>query len=246
MLLVSGQNTPNKKIMVEFSSIIDTDLGCLHYVHEHYNNPKYINQDVWECDFDTIRTDLLNREDPNPISIAVIQNDNAKQVQDLLYKTILDTNNPDIYSKVLEHSTITSVATVLHYMIETNSQYQIEVLCNASVATLEKDLLSRFAPELTSRIITTPKDQVNLKDYDTVIIRNLSSTSDYANPEKIFGVNIICMGYAYNLQYLQEYGEWIPNIKHTNLIPKNTVSYMDVYSDKDKIKLEKKEVPNNE
>ena len=54
-----------------FNTLIDLDFGILRMIQAEYNNPKFIDQNIMQMTTKEVRYALLNRDDPNPVTVCI-------------------------------------------------------------------------------------------------------------------------------------------------------------------------------
>ena len=69
--------------LVMFNTLIDLDFSILRMIQAEYNNPKFIDQKIMRMTTKEVRFALINRDDPNPLSICIKDKDIADNIRKL-------------------------------------------------------------------------------------------------------------------------------------------------------------------
>lgn len=233
MVVSMEPSAPNNRIMIEAEAILDIDFGVLYVANKKYNNPKFIDQSIWDLTKEDMTMRFLKRKFPSPLSAILTEDCNNESTCEKLFNDMWEQE----YSQIIEHSEITAVTDVIYALMnDTNSQYKITIVSDSKMAYAVTEVLKGISNGIT--ISVKPKEEIDLMDFDTVIVKDYRSLEKYKkhfddpNTPPFIGVNIIGLGYAFNLVEIEGYDAWAPRREFTNkYAPKNSVSFMDVYKD---------------
>ena len=174
-------------LLVEFDSIIDTDLGLLYLMKNEYNKA-YIRDELLNSNDEYFfKCELLTRETVNPLTVILKKEylDNAND----LYFEILEKD----YSKVLIYSKPNSMFTMVYNYVKLQSNIiDTTILCkNEEEKQLIRSLLNNV------RIIIGDREKINLQPYDTMFVKDYYNTLKYKNLKE---KNIYILRYNFNLE----------------------------------------------
>lgn len=209
-------------ILVAFNALIDLDFSLLRLVQARYNNPKFIDQKVMTMKTVQVKGALLNRSDPNPLSICM-----DKQNADTIYKQIMERDYNDLLSS--DFISVTGVFFLIS-VYTSMPDIQVTVLC----ASKEEEAVIRKYHSKVNVIVKEDPSQLVLDDYTDFIFKNASDIYKFKN---IFNEKrILLLNYRYNCYINDEESEVMPDLKLSYYLWNtgySKVSIMDTYSKKD-------------
>lgn len=178
-------------ILVPFELIIDIDLGLIKLVRFHYNNGKYFYRGITKGPDNGIRYLLMNREDPNPLSIAYINRDTDKETMDSFYDQFMERE----YESILKLSPGTSVLDVMGIAnADKDHVVRFTVLCKNE---LEKDVITNRKIPAHNIIVSTPED-VDLSKFNCIYVKKWDDLDKYRG---IVSKEIYIPNYKFNVTY---------------------------------------------
>lgn len=208
--------------LVMFNSIVDLDFAVLRMIQAEYNNPKYIDQSVMSMSVKQVKTALLNREDPNPLTICI----KDKDVADSIYKEIMTTRYGDLL-KEDKYLTITGIFFMLS-VYETQENTHINIVCGNE---LEKQIVRKYHKNVNI-IEPNALSDINPDDYTEFIFKYWKDILKFDKPfnEK----RILLLNYKFNTTTYDnviypesEVSYWLWNNGYSN------VALIDTYSRND-------------
>ena len=233
MVVSMEPSAPNTNIMIEAEAILDIDFGVLRNAYAKYNSPTYVDQSVWNLSKGEMTKRLLKRKYPSPLSAILIDKYNTEAISKKLFDDMWEQD----YSYIIDKSEITAVTDVIYAMMNDNkSQYKITIVTDSKLSYAVTEVLKGISNGI--KFLVKPKEEIDLMDFDTVIVKDFRSLEKYKrhfddpNSPPFIGVNIIGLGYAFNLFEIEGYNAWAPRREFTNkYVPKNSMTFMDVYKD---------------
>jgi hypothetical protein len=148
--------------LVMFNSIIDLDFAVLRMIQAEYNNPKYIDQSVMSMTVKEVKSALLNREDPNPLTICI----KDKEVAVSIYQEIMSTRYGDLL-KEDKYLTITGIFFMLS-VYETQENTHINIVCGNE---LEKEIVRKYHKNVNI-IEPNALSDIDVNSYTEFIFKN--------------------------------------------------------------------------
>lgn len=175
--------------LIPFNLIIDTDMGILKLLRFKYRNDKYFYKGI-VCGTDTcLQYTLINRKDPNPISIAHKYSETEHDIIDNYYNQFIERE----YKDIIDLSCTTSLADVVKINeLNKDKIVRITILCSNE---LEKNALEKRKINSFKTIISDPHD-IDLSKYDCLYIKNISDLDKYKN---VTGLSIYIANYGFNI-----------------------------------------------
>ena len=217
----NNSNSQKTKILTEFDTVIDLDLGLMKLVQEKYNNPKYIDQRIMHLSLHDVKQELLNRTHECPLSICIKDIETAKS----LYMDFIDTK----YDEILENHSKTGVFKLMK-TYDNADNMEVTILCSSQK---EADIVHYYSK--TMKTLVKKHDQVDIKNYGVYFLKSLPRIFVFNG--KFYNVHIFIMGYMYNL-YRAPDGILFPNPAIAkSLIPDNRIGIVDVYEKSENIHL---------
>lgn len=177
------------RVLFDFTSLIDVDVGMALLMSTKYNNPAIVNQKVAGRTIDEYKVLMLNRIYRNPL--VMFLNDDFKREADDLYVEMI--TGEEVYKEVLKRSITTSIFTMLE---SSTFQPSIEptVLCwNQWQADYFNEATKNKYRLL---VVKDGTDTVDVKDYDTLIFKYPYSLQMFSN---VNGKNIYICKYRCNM-----------------------------------------------
>ena len=96
--------------LIMFNAVVDLDFSILRMIQAEYNNPKFIDEEVMHMTTKEVKYRLINRTDPNPVSICI----KDKELADNIYKEIMLSR----YSDLLKEEKAQSLARSRYVLFE--------------------------------------------------------------------------------------------------------------------------------
>lgn len=175
--------------LISFNSVIDLDFSILRMIQAEYNNPKYINQKIMGMTTKQVKHALINRDDPNPLSICI----NDKNIADSIYKEIMTTRYKDLLSedKYLTLTGIFFLVSVYHAM----ENVHVTILCTNKE---EEKVIKKYHSEVNILRLENPSE-INLDKYTEFIFKNKNDVYKFKNTfnEK----RILFLNYKFNVTF---------------------------------------------
>lgn len=210
-------------LIVEFDTIVDTDLGLLKMIKEEYIDNDFIEPMLSAMDDTIIISELIDREEKNPL--YTILKDEYKSSADSLYKEFIDTE----YKKILKYSKPTSLFGWTSMVYKTDGII-ITIICKNK---LEEQIIKELYKDISiSVIIIQDWKEIHLKEFKTIVIKDYSDVLKM-NIEDMNAKNIFICNYKFNLDKNR-----IPLMEVSKIIGySNLVSVIDVYDSNKYIKV---------
>ena len=222
--------------LVMFNTLIDLDFAVLRMVQAEYNNPAYIDQEVMHYTTKQVKQALLNREDPNPLSICF----KDKSIADSIYKEIMSTRYGDLLNKD-KYLSLTGI----FFLISTYAamkETHVTVVCGNEK---EKEIIRRYHKNVNV-IIPAALADIDVNQYTEFIIKSKYDVTKFN--QKFNEKRILLLNYRFNVSF--EDNILMPDLKlawwlWTNGCSK--IAIADTYSKQDKdyvnlqIKVKKKQ-----
>lgn len=148
--------------LVMFNALIDLDFAVLRMIQAEYNNPKFIDQTVMHYTTKQVRQALLNREDPNPLSICF----KDKETADKIYKEIMTVRYGDLLSED-KYLCITG----LFFLISVYSAMKnthVTIVCGNE---REQEIIRRYHKNVNI-IIPNALSDINVNEYTEFIFKS--------------------------------------------------------------------------
>lgn len=124
-----------RNILVDFSTIVDTDLGVIIYLMANCPDSKYFKKECQNWSFYFTQCKVLTRSDCNPITVLL--KDEFTDQADNLYKELIESK----WQEVLKVSPVTDSSKVLYSMYD-YAGYKVTVKCRNEA---EKSFIEEFA-----------------------------------------------------------------------------------------------------
>jgi hypothetical protein len=158
-------------------------------IQEEFNNPKYVNQKIMNMTTKQVKTILLNRNDPNPVTICI----RDKEIANNIYKEIMTTR----YSDLLKEDKYMAI-TGLFFLISvyTNiDNVHVTVLCTSKE---EEAVIRKYHSKVNIIVKEDPSD-LSLDEYTEFIFKNKNDVFKFKN--KFNEKRILFMNYKFNITF---------------------------------------------
>jgi len=179
--------------LVMFNAMIDLDFSIMRMIQAEYNNPKYIDQKIMGMTTQQVREALLNRDDPNPVTICM----KTKKVSDGIYKEIMTTRYADLLDE--KYLSITGIFFLLSVFI-TKPEVNITVVCSNQI---EADIIKRYHEDMQTLVVQS-FEEVDLTGYTDFIFKSKYDIYKFLAQGKVFNEKrLLLMNYKFNV-YMQD------------------------------------------
>ena len=178
------------RILFDFYSVVDIDIGIARLMNTKYNNPGFINPQVLNKSIETYKILMLNRKYYNPL--VMFLNEQYRAEANNINSEIMKT--PDVFKEVLNMSITTSIFNILQTALVTPS-LRATVLCwNEEQSNYIKSLLKDVDT------VVFDGNPVDIKDFDTLIFKVPYPNSFFTcGNEAVNGKNIYICKYRFNM-----------------------------------------------
>lgn len=173
--------------LVMFNTIIDLDFAVLRMVQAEYNNPEYINQKVMRMTTKEVKQLLINREDPNPLTICF----KDKSIADSIYKEIMSTRYQDLL-KEEKYMAITGIFFLIS-VYSAMENVNITILCGNKQ---EEEIIRKYHKKVNVKIVNALSD-VNVNEYTDFIFK--SQYDVYKFNQKFNEKRLLVLNYKFNV-----------------------------------------------
>lgn len=175
--------------LISFNSVIDLDFSILRMIQAEYNNPKFINQDIMGMTTKQVKYALINREDPNPVTVCI----NDKKLADDIYKEIMTTRYNDLLSED-KYLSITGIFFLISVYTAMDNVY-VNVLCTSKE---EENIIHKYHSKVKTLVIKDPSE-MELDEYTEFIFKNKNDVYKFKNTfnEK----RILLLNYKFNTTF---------------------------------------------
>lgn len=175
--------------LVMFNTIIDLDFSILRMIQAEYNNPKFIDQKIMRMTTKEVRFALINRDDPNPLSICI----KDKNIADNIYKEIMLTRYSDLL-KEDKYMTITGIFFLIS-VYSAMENVHVNVLCTSKE---EEAVIRKYHSKVNVIVKEDPSD-LELDEYTEFIFKNKNDILKFKN--KFNEKRILLMNYKFNITF---------------------------------------------
>lgn len=172
--------------LVMFDTLLDLDFAMLKMIQAEYNNPKYIDQKIMNLSVKEIRFLLINRDDPNPLTICI----HDKKIADDIYKEIMTTRYFDLLSK--KYLSITGIFFLMS-VYSAIDNVTVNIVCGNKQ---EEEIIRRYHKKVNV-IIPEKLSDINVDDYTEFIFKN--KTDVYKFGQLFKEKRILLMSYRFNV-----------------------------------------------
>lgn len=174
-------------ILVDFDSLIDTDLGLLRLIKNEYNNPKYLDSDYLNnVEYNVLVYSLVKRENENPLTLVVKDNyiDSIEELRNQFFR--------DDYKKILKQSGETNLVSLIKQYIYSN-QIDVTVLCKNK----EEEAIIKNIYDKIKIIVENNYSNISIDKYDCLFFKR---AKDLLKLKNVKVKNIYICNYNFNLQ----------------------------------------------
>lgn len=199
-----------RDILIDFSCLYDTDLGCMYFMMKNYSNSAYIIPEAkgWTEYF--AKCKLVTREKINPLTI-LLKEEYIDQA-DNLYQEIFT----DHWEEVLNLTSKTDVLDLVYGTFE-YAGYNITINCRNE---LEEQFIKKNIPKWNTVI-----DKKYVDKFFCVFIHDLDKSLSYLEP--LVGK---CIYIYYHKPNFLNYKQKVPNITLAPYSLSNEFRIIDPYS----------------
>lgn len=225
--------------LVMFNSIIDLDFAIIRMIQAEFNNPKYIDQRVMNMTTKQVKGLLLNRIDPNPVTVCV----DDKKIADDIYNEIMNKRYSDLLNKD-KYLAITGIFFLISVYVAMDN-VNVTVLCTNEE---EEKVIRKYHSKVKIITMEDPSE-LEIDEYTEFIFKNKNDVYKFKKPFK--EKRILLLNYLFNVHIdTKPY----PDLALSYYLWNNgysNVALMDTYSRNDKdyatlvLKLVKKKSENN-
>lgn len=171
--------------LVSFNTIFDLDFSILRMIQAEYNNPKFVDQKIMHMTTKEVKSELLNREDENPISICI----NNKTVADAVYNEIMKSRFDDLLSS--KYITLTGIFFMLS-VYSAMDNVHVTVICKSKI---EEETVRKYHKNIKT-IITEDLSTINVDEYTEFIFKHKHDPLKFK--QKFNEKRIILLNYKFN------------------------------------------------
>ena len=151
--------------LFDFQCLSDTDLGLYRLIKKEYYDRSVFKNELFDSNDEVfIRTELLCRQNLNPLFIFCKENIMSDEELDDLYEQFLT----EEYDKILKLSPITSIMNVASTSNNVRDLVNVSILCKSEE---EKKWINKYTNKLNC--IISDYNQFNLRRYDTIYIKDI-------------------------------------------------------------------------
>lgn len=159
---VIGGANKSLALLIDFNTIVDTDVGVIYLINKEFRNPNIFNLDILDNKFSNILNLLYNRTDINPLSI-LLKDEKDKNFIDECYKELLETRENDI----LDCSITTEVIRLIEQIRSNNTEISLCILYHNE--NQKRILLEQ--PKLNNIELISVNDINKIKEYKQYYFR---------------------------------------------------------------------------
>lgn len=189
----------SNKVLFLFDVVFDLDIGLLNLIKKEFRNKDLMYIELLDnAPIDLIKKILIEREDPNPLSIIMDKDKVTMEDIDDLYAQFMY----ERYSDIVKYSIPTDVAKLLNRLALADSKIAtVYVACKDPEEVNMVRLLLQNLPKENYNFIPYREliSEIPTNDFDTIVIK---SYYDVLRLKDIGGKNIIVADCNYNKVYL--------------------------------------------
>jgi len=175
--------------LVMFNTLIDLDFAVLRMVQAEYNNPKFVDQKVMHMTTKEVKFLLINREDPNPLTICF----KDKIIADSIYKEIMSTRYGDLL-KEDKYMAITGIFFLISVYAAMDNSH-VTVVCGNE---LEEKIIRRYHKNINVKVVNELTD-IDVNDYTEFIFK--SKYDVYKFKQKFVEKRLLLLNYKFNVYF---------------------------------------------
>lgn len=182
-------STGYHNFLVMFNALIDLDFAILRMIQAEYNNPKFVDQEVMRMTTKEVKSKLINRDDPNPVSICI----KDKSISDEIYKEIMTTRYLDLL-KEDKYMAITGIFFVIS-VYSAMDNVHVTVLCTSK----EEESIIRKYHSKVNVIVSEDPSNLEIDEYTEFIFKNKNDVLKFNN--KFNEKRILLLNYRFNVTF---------------------------------------------
>lgn len=175
--------------LVMFNSIIDLDFSILRMIQAEYNNPKYVDQKIMHMTTKQVKNELINRDDPNPVTICI----KDKSIADSIYSEIMTKRYSDLLNKE-KYLSITGIFFMISVYVAMEN-VNVTVLCTSEE---EKEIIKKYHSKVNVIVNSNPSD-MEIDEYTEFIFKNKNDVYKFKKPFK--EKRVLIMNYKFNITF---------------------------------------------
>lgn len=198
--------TPDKSatgyhnFLVAFNAIMDLDYAILRMIRQEYNDPTYIDQKIMNTNTKQIKELLLNRTDPNPVTICI----KNKKTADNIYKEIMLKRYNDLISPK-KYMDVTGIFFLISVYINLPNVH-VTVLC---ASQKEADLVKRYHSKVNTLVLNDPSFEFDPAPYTDFIFKSVNDVLKFSKEFK--EKRIAFLNYRFNIT-VEDDGLILPDV----------------------------------
>lgn len=175
--------------LIMFNAIIDLDFSIMRMIQAEYNNPKFVDQKVMGMTTQQVKHELINRDDPNPVSICI----KDKELADSVYNEIMNVRYLDLL-KEDKYMTITGIFFLVSVYTAMDN-VNITILCTSK----EEEALVRKYHSKVNIIVKKDPSDISLDEYTEFIFKNKNDVYKFKN--LFMEKRILFLNYKFNTTF---------------------------------------------
>lgn len=180
------------RLLIEFDTVIDTDIGIATLMNEEYNNPSFTNPRLFGLSQWEYKITFLNRHYENPL-IMFLDHEHFNDAADLRKQMREDML---VYEKILRGSITTSIFDIIKEIgLMGRQAFEVTILChNQQEIAYAKSVFPDFVRYVSAD--SWDFDGFDVSDYDTIFVKNIRTPEKFKN---FMGKNLYVSRYMFNL-----------------------------------------------
>lgn len=177
--------------LVMFNAMVDLDFSIMRMIQSEYNNPKYIDWRIMSMTTAQVRKELINRDDPNPVTVCI----KDKKIADAIYEEIMKTRYEDLLSeeKYLSITGIFFLMSVYANLPDIN----VTVLCSND---LEACVIKKYNSKMNV-IVITDFSKIVTDEYTEFIFKSKYDVLNFCSANVIKEKRVLLMNYKFNVTF---------------------------------------------
>lgn len=236
---VTKDDNTHHHFLIAFNTLIDLDYAILRMIRAEYNNPKFINQTIMSASQKDIKELLLNRIDPNPVTVCI----DDRIIADNIYREIMTTRYKDLISpnKYMDITGVFFLVSVFSNLDDVD----ITILC---ASERESQIIKRYHSKVNTLVMEDPSE-LDVDKYTDFIFKSYMDVYKFDNDFKEKRISLL--NYRFNIDLDDEYNIY-PKLDFTRYMYENGLNatvLVDVYKqgepDTPKLKIVVKKKPDN-
>lgn len=180
------------RLLIEFDTIFDTDIGMATIINEEFNNPNVINEKMLNLNQYDYKILLLNRHFENPTRMF-LRSEYWSECDSLRDQMRTD---PEVYERILKASITTSIYDMINEIgIMGRNAFDVTVLCHTQA---EAVYARKILPDFVHYVTTDNWDYADfdVEDFDTIFVKDMKTPKKFNNFK---GKNLYVSRYVFNL-----------------------------------------------